>query len=220
MPTPMVHLAVGLRLAQDWGRFADQPSYYLGLIAPDAIHMREEPGRDDKIRSHLMRAAYHLIPLDELLASTAAFIAEHRALDEGYIAGYAAHVLTDRLWVARYEDARLSRLFGAGGRMDRAAYYNDLDQADIALYRQLPQRPAIWRLLEAARPIDLNGLVSSGEAGRWRNHVLRWFDAALADMGRYRPATIITDEYVRSFVADAAIQVPRLLRQCAAWPAG
>jgi hypothetical protein len=112
---------------------------------------------------------------------------------------------------------RLPALYDEAGHVRSAELYNDLDQADIALYLRLPQRPAIWAMLADAQPIDLFGLVSADEADRWRVHVLQWFHAALVDMGRYHPAEILTYDFARAFVDEAGAELPRLMRACAAW---
>ncbi len=52
MPLPMVHLAVAIQMHRLEQRIPS-PDFLLGSIAPDAIHMRPDTGREDKQRVHL-----------------------------------------------------------------------------------------------------------------------------------------------------------------------
>lgn len=47
MPLPMVHLLTARRWAQNRPALRDCPEFYLGVIAPDAIHTRPGVNRDD-----------------------------------------------------------------------------------------------------------------------------------------------------------------------------
>ena len=53
MPLPMVHLSVAHLLIRDHG-YPASPAFYLGSIAPDAIHARPGTESRDKRRVHLV----------------------------------------------------------------------------------------------------------------------------------------------------------------------
>ena len=53
MPLPMVHLSVAHCLIQDHG-YPDSPTFYLGSIAPDAIHVRPGTAQKEKHVVHLV----------------------------------------------------------------------------------------------------------------------------------------------------------------------
>ncbi|MCP1135166.1 hypothetical protein NKT34_17850 [Paenibacillus polysaccharolyticus] len=52
MPLPMVHLSVAHQLANTLPEPLDLGAFYLGNIAPDAIHIREGTTREDKQYTH------------------------------------------------------------------------------------------------------------------------------------------------------------------------
>ena len=208
MPLPMVHLSVARCLAQDH-RYPDSPAFYLGSIAPDAIHVRPDTDQKDKHVVHLVDAdGPHLDRLRALLASgEAAQACGGRA----FVAGYAAHILTDVAWRAEiilpFRRPRVERMPYAELR---ALYYNECDKLDLDLYDEQPWRPAVWELLRAAQAQDvgLEGeplLLTADEIDGWRVRTLGWFDAH-RDKAGYRPQHI-TRERVWPFIRQAADQV-------------
>jgi len=54
MPLPMVHLGVAYNIIESGFNVSDLPSFYLGVISPDAIHMRQNANKLDKHRTHLI----------------------------------------------------------------------------------------------------------------------------------------------------------------------
>jgi len=105
MPLPMVHLAVAVQMHRLEGS-APSPDFLLGSIAPDAIHMHPDSGRDDKRRVHL--AEIH----DPHHERARLLLAQHgsdRSSAMGFAEGYVAHLLTDYLWFET-EKHRVGRL--------------------------------------------------------------------------------------------------------------
>jgi hypothetical protein len=209
----MVHLSVAHCLVQDHG-YPDSPAFYLGSIAPDAIHMRPGTGQDDKHAVHMLdKSGPRLDWVRALLAEARpAESADLRAL----IAGYAAHVLTDVAWRAEiilpFRRPRVERM---PYPELRALYYNETDKLDIDLYDEQPWRPAVWEKLRAARAedVELGGatLLTAGEIDAWRVRTLGWFEMH-RDKADYEPQ-YITRELVWSFIPHAAAQVAAQLAE-------
>ena len=89
MPLPMVHLSIAHCMVQEYG-YPASPAFYLGNIAPDAIHMR--PGTDGKDKQTV-----HLVDQDGLRwGPLRALLAQGGSLATGYV----VHVLTDQAWRA------------------------------------------------------------------------------------------------------------------------
>lgn len=184
MPLPMVHLLTARRWAMNRAEFWDSPDFYLGAIAPDAIHMRPGVNRDDKRVTHLdVWAGGPGIALDYLTRRSGAFDV-----------GYCLHILTDFHWV-RHVRRTYPQLVGPDDRIIGEIYYPDCDQADEGLYSGSAERPGIWRLLTRASPPQDHPLLTSREIDGWKKRVLEGFGAKPA-----RPARVITFEAVRSFI--------------------
>jgi hypothetical protein len=224
----MVHLSIAHRLARAYG-YSSSPAFYLGSIAPDAIHMRAGTGRADKLAVHLV--GQDGIDLDRVQALVA-----RDGPGDGLATGYAAHVLTDAYWRetvilpfrARHEE-RLSRGEMAVDDL-RALYYDECDQVDIELYDRAPWRPQVWELLRSARARDMDGLLvgaalpgaalpgaalpgaalasaalAAHEIERWRDRVLPWFEIN-RHKADYAPR-YLTLERVLAFIDEATTRV-------------
>jgi len=172
MPLPLVHLAIAMRLYEGRGR--PSPSFLLGSIAPDAIHMRKDATTADKHRVHLVR--------DDDEQRVAAIHDLYQAYatcddDLGELAGgYASHLLTDLAWVRRVYAGFLQRIPpDCDPSVRRKIYYLDTDQIDFDLYRDMPWRPWAWEQLARAVPVGLPSLLTADEIGRWRDRTLHWF---------------------------------------------
>jgi hypothetical protein len=214
MPLPMVHLAVAVRMHEAEGGFPT-PSFLLGSIAPDAIHVRPGAGYGDKRRVHLgvtqVEAPVAQERMRDLLARCRGGGVEMAALAEGYV----VHLVADRLWEQTVFRPFCESLPQGTSRDERRElYYLDTDQVDFNLYHRAPWRREVWARLAAARPVDFDPLLTADEIGRWRDRTLGWFGELKQEPG-IEPASI-TDEVVQVFVQDA---VGMAIEQLAAWRA-
>jgi len=207
MPLPMVHLAVAHALALSP---ADPGDYYLGALAPDAIHMREGWVRADKDRSHLRDTpSGALAGQQERIDRALALLSGE---PDSFRLGYAVHLLTDALWVEEIIYGSYDAHYKADPapvQSWKAAYYNDTDCIDFLLYRDLPWRDEVWSLLKHARGQNFEGLVSVKETEAWRDRCLHWFDNR--SEGDYLPIRYISRKEADHFVLQAAETITGLL---------
>ena len=209
MPLPMVHLAVAVRMRELQG-LALTPAFLLGSISPDAIHMRPATGPDDKLRVHLRDApdADHLRVRTLLLRHWA-----ERSSAADFAEGYAAHLLTDRLWIDTvFASFRASIPADLTRQEYRALYYRDTDQIDLELHHRMPWRPQVWRRLAAAEARDFFPLLTAEEIERWQQRTLDWYDKLKGEPG-IKPL-YITLAAVQAFIERAA---ETTVRQFANW---
>lgn len=184
MPLPMVHLLTARRWSQGRPTFRECPEFYLGSIAPDAIHMRPGADRDDKRITHLdVWAGGSETALDYLSRRSGPFDV-----------GYALHIMTDFHWV-RYVRRIYPQLIGPDDRLIGEIYYPDCGQADEELFSDSPERALIWRLLSRAAPPQDHPLLSGREIDGWKQRILSGFGKKPA-----KPARVIMFETVREFV--------------------
>jgi hypothetical protein len=196
----MVHLSVAHCLIRDHG-YPESGEFYLGNIAPDAIHVRPGTEGQDK-------RAVHLFGPDGLRREPLrALLAQGRPLATGYV----VHVLTDQAWRAEillpFRRPRVERM---PYPELRTLYYNETDKLDLDLYDEQPWRPAVWEQLQRARAEDvgLEGeppLLTADEIDAWRVRTLGWFDVHREKAG-YQPQ-YITRELVWPFIPKTAAQI-------------
>jgi hypothetical protein len=205
MPLPMVHLAIAVQLAARQGRFPSAP-FLLGSISPDAIHMRPNVSPVDKAATHLKD-----LPATPNHDEIRALLEGHSDMP-AFTAGYAAHVLTDRLWVAEVVEAFWARVPEAKQDTRHRLYYQQTDQVDFNLYHHAPWRPEVWERLGVAESVDFPPLLSAGEIAGWRDRTLRWFEEPRNEPG-------ITPEYITdAVVGDFIHHAPEYIEtHFAAW---
>ena len=93
MPLSMVHLAVARKIINDFNGINNLPSFYLGAIAPDAIHMSEKQGEEAKQKSHLYSRNIQGIQNVYNYYSK-----KSNCIDSDFLLGYCIHILTDIYW--------------------------------------------------------------------------------------------------------------------------
>jgi hypothetical protein len=210
----MVHLSVAHCLVQDHG-YPATPEFYLGSIAPDAIHVRPGTDQKDKYAVHLVDAdGPHLDRLRALLTAgkTARSKRERTLVD-----GYAAHILTDVAWRVELIMPFRRRFVARLSYPElRTLYYNECDKLDYDLYDEQPWRPEVWELLREARALDvgLEGeppLLAAAEIDGWRERTLGWFELH-REKASYQPQHM-TREQVWPFIPRTAAQVAAQLAE-------
>ena len=212
MPLPMVHLAIAVGACAGGACTGPSGEFLLGALAPDAIHMRPGTSRVDKDATHIVvgRVEWPEGPVRAWLAGCRDATVPLRDLARGY----AAHVLCDRLWGCNvFQAFRQAVPPDTDPAALRTLYYRETDQIDIDLYRTVPWREEVWRLLAGAESQDVPGLLTAGEIDAWRVRTLGWYDVPEHDPGI--APEYITRERVEAYVEEAI----RRVRGCAAtWP--
>jgi len=202
----MVHLAIAVGVYTE-----PTAGFLLGALAPDAIHMRPGTSREDKNVTHIVVDAreWPEEPVREWLAGYREAPAPLRDLARGY----AVHVLCDRLWGRTVYQGFRRGLPALDAAALRALYYRETDQVDIDLYRTVPWRERVWRLLAGAEARDVPGLLSAGEIDAWRVRTLGWYEAPEHDPG------IVPEHITRARVEAYVEEAIRRARRCTAtWP--
>lgn len=201
MPSQMVHLAVAYNILQHVD-IKKQNQFYLGAIAPDAIHMRNGITREEKNKTHLLSRDKEIWQKDiSMLLSNI-----KSDTNPSFTLGYGAHLYTDMIWYNTvYRSVKNSYIDDVS-----ASYYNDTDVNDILLYNTHRHRKHIWNLLESANAVDFKGIVTAREIDKWKHHVLVWFDN---NHNEYQPITYITKDTIKEFISNASNTVTNYLNQ-------
>ena len=170
MPFPMAHLYVARHLATAWPRL-NEPSFYLGTLAPDAYVMRAQRDPGDRALAHLEDA-----DPEQWRKNILRFIKDPaRPCGGQFGLGYAAHLLTDWSWGTKV----LPRYGDEQGRMSgeqRNAYVRDMVALDLTLYREEAGfRAELWPLIRGADSQGLVGYVSAEEVDLERERTLSWY---------------------------------------------
>ena len=198
MPLPMVHLSTAIKVCEKLN-ITPSPELLLGSIAPDAIHMRSNTGREDKKVTHLVDKP----ELDRFERVKSMLGANKNGKDSDLIKGYCIHLLTDYFW----DDIVMPNLYNniladLPHAEERSLYYLDTDQVDFNLYRSVSWRPSVWKMLREVSSYDIESLLTAEEVSLWRDRVVNWFDKIKQEpkvVPRY-----ITDSIVMEFIDEAS----------------
>lgn len=217
MPATMVHLAVAHALALK-AACDGSGEFYLGSLAPDAVHLRPGMGRDDKKRTHLFLYQDNGEKPRIDGERVRRFLLRHwqDREDANLAEGYAVHILTDALWHDEVLLPYRERVRG-DGRWDEmpGLYYRDCDAVDAELRLCCPWRPQVWAALRRVQPRDFDGLLAAGEMAAWRDRVLGRLEADPSPEDRW-PLYLETPEAL-AFARRAAAGIARTLE---AWRGG
>ncbi|MFA6947663.1 MAG: hypothetical protein WCQ72_01640 [Eubacteriales bacterium] len=193
MALPMVHLAAAYLWHPEDTALHECPEYYLGAIAPDAIHAREGVTREDKRVTHFGGTGC----ADCLQRISRLWLRD----SSPFAIGYGLHIITDRVWAENYR--QFKGLFDPQtGKIRSEVYYGDTDAVDFMLYDSLPYRPFLWDKLSCAVPRDFEGLLSAAEIGWWQQRVLHWFENRNNE--RSGEIKYLTYDVISRFIAESS----------------
>ena|GEM_PF-674327 len=183
MPFQMVHLSVARKAAMLVpGAIKDFSQYYLGSLAPDAVHFRADFTRELKRISHLCCDDE---PWGETIDNegwTENVLRFRRAYegDAGmdFINGYCVHVLTDvrnNIDLAipfKLREFQAMQIPDAHRATALQRFNADALYADRRIYAESPYRKGIWADLRRSGVTALRGIVSETEVRKIREHIL------------------------------------------------
>jgi len=208
MSFTMMHLIVARKMTEDYPNLvSDLPQYYLGAIAPDAVHNRENYVSDFKKKSHLHVCDVEwgrCTSYDEHTANTVVFLKEHEYSDRrDFVYGYVIHVLCDICNNKYIWQPFLRKHPEEWGKGYGNLNHQEDGLMDLWLCQTYEHKDEIWAALEKAEAFDFEGLVSKDETERQRQNILRVWYSALAETD-ISGNTLHTPESEREFIDMAA----------------
>ena len=139
MPLPMVHLDIARRIIDLGYKVHKIPQFYLGIISPDAIHMRKDSNRIHKNDTHLIPEGKTWINVEEkeyFIFMKNFFSKNLENVDNDFLRGYGLHIITDMMWskqVYTYFEKKFENDPSPVQDL-RMAYYNDTDILDQVIF--------------------------------------------------------------------------------------
>lgn len=186
MPYQMVHIHIAKKVLElNPYVIKNYPQYYLGSLAPDAVHFRTDFDAKDKKASHLCIGDERWGELsnnDEWAENIKKFIRTHRESENiDFIYGLCGHCLVDlrnniEIWSPfklKYYGSLIMSDYGSGydGEGIKKFHADDTD-ADLRLYHTSEFRGEIWNYLSKSKGVDLEGIVYEDELNKIRDNIL------------------------------------------------
>lgn len=208
MPFQMTHLHIAKKVQEYFPSIVtDIPQFYLGAVAPDAIHNRADYVSDFKKTSHLCVGDEkwgQITNNDEWIHNVLEFMCKNKeSVNYNFIIGYCCHVLSDihnnrTVWheFKRKYSNELSK--GYGG-----LYHQESEKVEIELALRDENKDNFWIHLEEAKPICLYDMVNEDEVAMHKENILyNWFkDKECQDISSNE---LVTLEGTMDFINDAA----------------
>lgn len=157
------------------GSIADEGLFYLGTLAPDAVHAREGYIRADKKHTHLrddiLDKDFTLVESLTLFHGRVAdFIRANRDREDGLLdlyRGYVVHLLTDELFILTIRAEFCNRMKGLGIAQDDHRFYvdivTDMNRNDFLLVQNYKEIKEIRSHMEQVKIYEILGYLSGQE---------------------------------------------------------
>ncbi|MFE5321867.1 hypothetical protein ACFQ88_24535 [Paenibacillus sp. NPDC056579] len=169
MPYPMVHFAIASELCL----CKPTPSFLIGSIAPDAIHVRENVTRKDKGITHFVHK--DKFPSIEMLEEKCLYYLNlNDDVDwKDYTLGYFAHIYADIRWTdtvyANFEQEY------QGNKDDiRKIYNKESNQVEFDLTKREKWTNDVLNKLHVADAYTIEPLLTQLEVSQYRDIKLQW----------------------------------------------
>ena len=185
MPLPMVHLNIAKRIVDLGYKVNKMPQFYLGIISPDAIHMRKDSDRTHKNDTHLLPEGKKWSNVDEkeyFIFMKNFFSKNIVNVDNDFLRGYGLHIITDMMWskqVYIYFEKKYEQDPSPIQEI-RMAYYNDTDILDQVIFNESYWKNDVWEKLIISESDDFIDYLSKEEIELWKERTLHWFDEGVS----------------------------------------
>ena len=228
MPYTMTHLIIAKNIADRYaGQIGSLPQFYLGAIAPDAVHNRAGYITEHKKASHLISGDEKwgfTTKNDEWAENISAFLREHaRSKNCDFIRGYCCHALADvynneHEWTpfrlrygVHYDDYAKASHVGEARAGYGKIYNHECNQIDILLAQTYEGRDDFWLHLANAKSLNLPGIIYADEIEQQRRYILNvWYaDKERPDISAH---TLRTWAGEMAFIKNATDYVLGVLR--------
>lgn len=212
----MTHLCIAEKIYQLYpAKIKNLSQFYLGSVAPDAVHNRANYISDYKKASHLCVGEERwgrITNNDEWIESVSNFVHKNKNCDNyDFVLGYCTHILSDvynniTVWIPfmqKYQD-EISK--GYGG-----LYHQESEKVEIALALTFESKKDFWQHIEKAEEVSLDNIIFAEEVRKHKENILYyWYKGK--ECPDTSSNTIVTVESTMKFIDDATnFVVNRLL---------
>ena len=216
MPFTMTHLIISKNIS---GIFENQiknlPQYYLGSIAPDAVHNRANYISEYKKASHLITGTEEwgfVTNNDEWENNVIAFFEKHKKTENhDFILGYCFHAILDmfnniNVWTP-FRIKHADELKKGYGNI----HHQECSKLDIELALTYEGREEIWHYLSKSISIDLPDIIYATEIDKQKDNILKsWYqDKERQDISSNKIRTYETE---MDFIKNATDFVARIFQ--------
>ncbi len=218
MPFTMTHLYIAKNIYKFSNiSIKDLSQFYLGTIAPDAVHNRANYKPEYKKLSHLYAGEEgwgKIANNDEWIENAINLLLNHRnSKNYDFILGYCVHILSDvynniAVWTPLKQKYQLDYNGGfhqqESEKLDYGRLYQqENEKIDIELALILDNKDDFWYYIEKSKAISLNDVIFEDEIEKQKENILyHWYkDKERQDISSNK---LITIQSTMKFIEDAS----------------
>ena len=177
----MTHLIISKNVSEIFkNQIESFPQFYLGSIAPDAVHNRANYVSEFKKASHLIAGTEKwglITDNDEWESNIVTFLNKYNKSDNhDFILGYCSHVLSDmynniNIWTPY----RLKHADAFDKGYDNI-HHHECNKIDIELALTYEGREDFWLHLANSNSVDMPGIIYAVEIDKQKDNILNsWY---------------------------------------------
>lgn len=172
MPYPMSHLYISERIL-DKININNVSQFYLGSVAPDAIHFRQNFDIIQKRHSHI----YEGLNRDNLdlfitnwIENVLIFFNKNKKseTDKNFLIGYCIHLLAD-IYNYKFIWTPFKMNYG---KENEKIYQDECRIVDLELFQKLNYETKLFPIIEDSKGMDFFGLIFEDEINKLKNNIL------------------------------------------------
>ena len=207
MPFQMTHLHIARKLQLVFPEtIKDLSQFYLGNVAPDAVHNRAGYISDYKKASHLCVGDERwgmLTNNDEWIESVLGFLYKSKnSHNYNFILGYSCHILSDiynniAVWTPFRLEYPNELKKGYGG-----LYHQESEKVEMELALREENKDNFWVHLQKAKSVGIDDIIYAEEIEKHKENILyNWYkDKEHQDISSNK---LVTVQSTMNFIKDA-----------------
>jgi hypothetical protein len=215
----MTHLAVAKELAERLN-ITDHPQYYMGAIAPDSVHMRENYHSDMKKNSHYIANSIpwgtfsRLEEVDEWYENCAPNMQGLREHSSFYT-GCIVHVLTDIFNTREFAVPFAQWCENKTKEETSGLYVNEFNKIDKQINNTASWKNEVFQHLQKAKGETVSGIIFAEETEKYRDWLIENYRSNKnAEPLSPSKASPITYEKNLRFIKNASEKIMELFHKC------
>jgi len=212
----MTHLAIAKEINETIHISTDLPQFYIGSIAPDSVHFRENYHGDMKKQSHYnpnnkpWGNMSSVEECDEWLEYVLPKLnAPGNQPHSDFYWGCLVHILSD-IWNTR-ENFIKYREWCIIEDVPKDAYFNEQRNNDLFMFNDVEWKDEVWTHLSKARGETVSNIIKSDEVIQYRDYVFNTYVNSVTEPNYSKVYMTSDDNY--EFIKNSAKEICKLINE-------
>jgi len=215
MSYAMTHLAIAKEVNDAINIATDLPQFFMGAIAPDSVHFRENYHSDMKKKAHYCpnpKPWGNISNADECDEWLDCLMPKLRAskgqTHSDFYWGCLIHILSD-IWNTRENFIHYSDWCNREN-IPEDAYINEQKHNDLIMFKTVPWKDEMWMYLSEAQGESVDNIIKANEVEKFRDYVFKMCKEEILESGYSKVFRTPDDNCM--FIKNSAYKISNLLK--------